>query len=148
MKDIKTFDILVDGEKKGIAYDTNPIKLNNDDECREMLERMKEKINLNSVERDLIDRCLSVTTAKDDDIVFFGPEEMIKLFELSLNHAEYGLEIAAISHYLGQQIDYDEDIDDPDDKSDMYMKMINTFGSLTDLLFKGKELNDLDDPEM
>lgn len=105
-----TFDILVNGKKRGFAYDSNPVVINTDHECKECLLRLKSTLDLSNDELELIDTCINVVSSKDGDEVLFGPGEIVLLSLLAEANPSKAPEIMACSHHLSESVDCDGDL--------------------------------------
>jgi len=128
----ETFDVLVDGMKKGEAYDVNPIVINSDIECKQCLETLKKTLILSKEELKLLDSCLAVVSAKDGDSVPFGPGEIISLSELAIKHQDKLNEIMACSHHLSESIDCEGDL-----PPNIFISTAEVYGALSDILAAG-----------
>ena len=134
-----TFDVLVKGNKKGEAFDVNPVVINTDSECKECLQKLKSELNLSAQHLTLIDNCIAVVSANDGDDVVFGISEIVELSQLSETYPSKVTEIMACSHHLTSSIDFEGDVPNEvfglalsghRDLAAAMMKALN-FGSLT-----------------
>lgn len=106
----KTFDIIVNGEKKGIAYDSNPITVDTDEQCKIMLTNLRDKLKLSAEQLQLIEQCISVTLAGSGEDIPFGPGEIVDLSLLAMSFPESANEIMACSHHLCESMDCDGEL--------------------------------------
>lgn len=106
------FDVLVAGNKVGEAFDVNPIFVEDDSTCKELLIRIKHELPLKDTEIALIDTCITVVSAKDDDDVLFGPGEICELGELAKTYPSHVKEILACSHHISESVDCEGDLPD------------------------------------
>lgn len=124
----KTFDVMVDGEKKGVAYDTNPVCIETDDQCRKCLTDLKDKLDLTEEESHLLDLCLKVIDAKDDDIMEFGLGEIVQLAELAEKHFSEAHNITACSLYLFNSIEFEGEVPE-----NIFLNMYDSHKKLGDI---------------
>lgn len=106
------FDVLVSGNKVGEAFDINPISIEDDSTCKQFLTRIKHELPLKETEIELINTCITVVSAKDDDDVLFGPREICELGELAKAYPSHVKEILACSHHISESVDCDGDLPD------------------------------------
>lgn len=138
-QDNNIFDVLVSGKKVGEAFDVNPIFIENDAVCKDYLLRLKNELPLNKSELELIDSCLAVVSAKDDDIVPFGPGEIYSLGKLAESNPSYVKEILACSHFLTDSVDYEGDL-----PKDIFLSLARAHGALADLLQSGLDIGPIE----
>lgn len=124
-----TFDVMVKGEKKGEAFDVNPIYVSTDEQCKARLETLKSKLTLTDSQVSLLDLCLAVVSAKDGDTVAFGPGEIIALSELAQSHPDSAAEIMACSHHLTASVDYDGEL-----PPNIYLEAALAYGELSNIM--------------
>ena len=110
--DNTVFDILISGQKVGEAFDVNPVYIENDTICKEYLLRLKDQLPLTESELKLLDSCLTVVSANDDDNVPFGLGEIFSLGNLAETYPSHAKEILACSHHISESIDYEGDLPD------------------------------------
>lgn len=125
----ETFDIFVAGEKKGETFDSNPITVESDLECKQMLEHLKTLLDLNGTDLDLIDRCINVVSAKDGDEVIFGPKEIVSLARLAKANPTYAKEVLACSHHLSESVDCDGDL-----PPGFFLAAAEAYGAMGDIM--------------
>lgn len=94
--------------------DPNPIKVNTDAECVEMLTSLMVELPLNDMEKELIRSCLNVVMAKPDDDLKFGPCDLIELSLLAKNHSSRANGIQACSYHIYNSIDIVNNLTDND----------------------------------
>lgn len=135
----KTFDILSKGEKKGVAFDKNPVFYETEEECRKNLVELKNAIKLTEDEFKLIDTCISMIDAEEEEIVNFGLDEILKLSELSMKYPDHSQTITACSHFLTNNVDFDGEVPE-----DIYLRLLKGKQSLSELLSSALK-NNVDD---
>lgn len=101
-------DILVEGKKVGQLNDVNPIYIDSDLECQNMLVQLRSILPM--IEHTLINKCLIVTTSTDGDTVEFGPLEIVELTVLASKYPEKHNEIMACADHLLKSIDYEGEL--------------------------------------
>ena len=138
-----TLDIVVDGEKKGFAYDVNPISVDTDEECKKLLCLLKETLDLTPEQVQLIEQCLTVVTSAVDNEVPFGPGEIFELGRLALAFPESANEIIACSHHLCASVECEGDL-----PPNIYLELAQAYGALGDCMSKlGNDGDDSDESE-
>jgi hypothetical protein len=126
---VETLDILAAGKKIGEAFDRNPVSVNTDDECKNLLMKLKADLKLSSDELGLLDSCIAVVSAEDGDDVIFGPGEIVQLALFAENHPDHVTEIMACSHHLSESVDCDGDL-----PPGIYLSAAGAYGSLSDIM--------------
>lgn len=109
-KSIGTFDVMVDVEKKGVAYDENPVKIETDDHCKEVLEKLMKELLLTDYNNELLKSCLAVVTAKEGDEFTFGPAELVELGQFACKYPEHAHEILACMDHISASLDFEGDV--------------------------------------
>jgi hypothetical protein len=104
---VETLDRINAGENKSSEMTT--VVINTDDECRECLENLRATMILSEEHIALLDACILVVSAKDDDNLLFGPPEIMGLFELAMAYPTRSNEITACTHHLVESIECDGD---------------------------------------
>ena len=83
----KTYDIIgADGVECGVAYDTNPVQITSNEQCLELLLKLKTIITNDT--DGLLDICIKVLSSTDGDDVEFGPSEIISLAQLAMENPD------------------------------------------------------------
>lgn len=100
-----TFDVMVKGEKKGTAFDINPVEITTDEKCKSQLEFLKSKLTLSDAQSTLFDLCIDVVSAKVGDDLSFGPGEIVELSEFAQANPEFAPEIMACVQHLNESVD-------------------------------------------
>ena len=124
-----SFDVMVKGEKKGVAFDTNPCVVETDEQCLKELEQLLKDLPLTETEAKLIKQCMSVATADDDEDVLFGPGELLDLAVLTGKYPDKVTQILACSNHLLGSIDCEGDMPDG-----IFLKMADMHGELGSLM--------------
>jgi hypothetical protein len=106
----QTFDVMDNCGKKGTAFNVNPIIIDTDSQCEEMLMKLISSMKLSHDETLLLKSCISVVTSNDGDTVSFGPREILDLASLCQRNPKFSTEISACSHHLAESIDYQGEI--------------------------------------
>lgn len=96
------------GVKVGETYDFNPITVETDKACAEMLRKVRSHLS-DPEDIALIDMCLIVVEAKLDEETDFGPSEIIEMYELASRHVDFKNEIAACTAHITQSLDFEID---------------------------------------
>jgi hypothetical protein len=102
-----TYDIMVNGEKKGVVPKRNPVAINTDAECMALLESFKKDLPLSYDEVKLVDNAIAVIDANNNDDVNFGPIEFVQLAQMGTKHHSKTLEIMACSDHLIESMDFE-----------------------------------------
>lgn len=124
-----TFDIMVKGEKTGIAFDVNPVDIKTDEECKTMIEALRKKLVLTKADESLLECCLSVLSAKDGDDIHFGPGEIIGLSELAQRNPSVAHEIMACSTHLSESVDCEGEL-----PPNFYLQAALAYGGLSNIM--------------
>lgn len=131
MSEPTTFDIFVGKEKKGIAFDANPIFLQSHEECTNVIKELKNNLKLTQDESNLFDRCQLVLDSPEDTEVDFGPGEIIELSELAMRNPNEASKILACSNYLINCVECEGDI-----PQGFFLKLFDAHKELSNLLDK------------
>lgn len=123
------FDVMVKGEKKCQAFDVNPVVISTDEQCKFLLEQLKNKLTLTDSQASLLDLCLAVVSAQDGDNVEFGPGEIVGLSELAQCYPDSATEIMACSHHLTESVDCDGEL-----PSNIYLEAALAYGELSNIM--------------
>lgn len=124
-----TIDVLVGTEKKGVAFDVNPVEVSTDAQCKELLLKLGRKLKLTSEQRDLLDQCITVVSAKDGDDVSFGPGEIFGLSELAVANPTFAPELMACSQHLSESVDCEGEL-----PPDIFLQAAAAYGSLSNVM--------------
>ena len=107
--DIQQYDILVKGEKVGVAYDSLPFVFSSEPQCATYLRQLKTKYDFNSEELSFLERCLSVLETRPGIDVVFEPKDILLFGQLAQKYPVDSVEIIACSHLFMECIDFDGD---------------------------------------
>jgi hypothetical protein len=107
---IDTFDVMVKAEKKGVAYDQNPVQIETDEHCRAVLKQLMSQLPAGAYDQDLLKSCLAVVSAKDGDEFTFGPAQLVALGDLSAEFPAYAHEILACMDHITASLDFEGDV--------------------------------------
>lgn len=132
MEEVKTFDIMVGSDKKGVAHDSNPIVVTTDEQCKNLLEDLKTKLSFSVKELKFINNCIKIVCAKDGDTIKFGPMDVLRFSSLSHKYIDYSNEIMACAHHISESIDFEGDL-----PPDMNLHAATAFASLSDVMMNG-----------
>lgn len=124
-----TFDVMIKGEKKGQAFDVNPVEVTTDAQCKDLLEKLKKKLSLTDSQLSLVDLCISVVSANDGDDVHFGPGEVVALSELAQSHPDCATEIMACTHHITESVDCDGEL-----PPNIYLEAALAYGELSNVM--------------
>lgn len=86
--------------------------ISTDDECRDVLFEVKNNLKLNEGELVIINNCISVTNAKEGEIVNYGPDEIIGLLSMIKKYDNYSLKLNMCKDFLDSM--YEAVADDPE----------------------------------
>lgn len=138
-----TFDIVVNGEKKGSVIDGNSsITIETDDECEALLSLILKDASLSTKERHLFESCSKINAADIGQDVEFGPAELLELSMIAMAHPSLADEIMAISHYLVENISFEGDM-----PPDLFAKMAEAHTALSEIFSDALEKKDEDDSD-
>lgn len=138
----RTFDILVAGEKKGEAFNINPVVIESDTQCKEYLENLLKSLTLTAEESTFLTKCISVLTSENGQEVDFGPADIITFAVLAEKYSEKSTEIMACSQYLTESIDCYCDM-----PPNIFLLAANAHAGLADLLVPASESRTDDDED-
>jgi len=91
-------------EDIGEITDVNPIEIDTDEECIEIIQELMALTNLSKVETKLLKKCMRVAEADSETEVPFGPVEIYQLLGMALNHSAQSSQIMAVSNHLFQSV--------------------------------------------
>jgi len=126
---LPTLDVMVKGEKKGVAYNVNPVNLTTDSECKDLINKLKSELSLTPEQSALLDSCVSVLDATDNDVVHFGPGEILELSVLAQQNLTHSAEILACSQYISECVDCEGEL-----PPNIFLNAAKAYGALTDVM--------------
>jgi hypothetical protein len=132
--EIKTFDILVGLDKKGVAHDSNPIVVTTDEQCRILLNDLKNKISFTKKELKFINNCIKIVSSTDGDDIQFGPMDIVRFSSLANKYINESYEIMACAHHITESVDFEGDL-----PPDMNLQAALAFASLSDVMLNGNK---------
>ena len=139
------FDILNNGNKVSEVEDYNPITIDSESECCEILTRIKDELYLTDSELELLQNCQNVLSAKTDDDITFSISDLLDLEILAQNHPTHSNEILACSQFIMECVEFCGEI-----PNDFYLRAAEAHGVLGDMLcnaMKGENNDDNDDDD-
>jgi len=81
------------------------ILIKTDEECRNHLSNLKNKLKLDEQEISLLQSCINATNANDGDIIKYGPDEVFGLLSLANKYSDDTLEILMCMFHLNESFD-------------------------------------------
>lgn len=103
---VTKYTIIENNEEKEVIYDPNPFIILNDKHCKEVLEKILKEASLDEKDKIIIEKCIQVTLANKDDIINFGPEEILGLHKIANKNPKLVTEIVACYEYLNNNVEY------------------------------------------
>lgn len=128
----ETFDVILDGKVAGVAHDTNPVVINDNDECVTQLQYLKSTLTLSNRQSNFLDKCIKVATATEGDDVSFDMMDILKLSFMAKQFPTQCDVILACSNYLTDVVEFEGTL-----PAGSYLDLAQAYGSLGTLLNSG-----------
>lgn len=146
---MESFSIKQGDREVGSFQDTNPVVLENDEECVALLKTICEKVSsLSNEEKQTLEICRVAASTSDDTVVSFNPMTILEMANLALAHPEVGNEVMAVCEYINNSVDYEGSLPSNHD-----LNMLTAHASMGKMLAEGIKAangqeNDSDDESL
>lgn len=134
------FDIRIGEHTVGLAYDKNPIVVESDEQCREILERIKPQLTMTKIQAHVLETCIKFTEVEAGQDFEFGPIHIFEIGELAKTNPGVANELLACSHFFTESMEWEGDIPEG-----FFLKLALSHGSLSDIMAEGLEHGPISD---